>query len=100
MTEPATIGAISLFVSDIKRSTEFYLAVFDESPLFQDDESTAIQFKNTVINLLVETAAPELVEPVAVGASGVGPRVMFTLNVADTDATLAEFEARGAKRLN
>lgn len=100
MTEPASVGAITLFVSDIKRSTEFYLSVFDLKPLFQDEVSTAISFKNIVINLLLDSEAPELIEPAPVGESGNPARFQLTLNVADTDATLAEFESRGASRLN
>src|SRR4051794_29256465 len=100
MTEPAPVGAISLFVSDIKAATEFYLRVFALEAIFTDEVSTAIRFKNIVINLLADTEAGELIEPATVGVAGSGPRFQLTLNVADTDATLAEFEARGVKRLN
>lgn len=100
MTEPAAVGAISLFVSDIKVSTEFYLRVFDAEPVFADEVSTAIRFKNIVINLLADSEASELIEPAKVGAAGSGARFQLTLNVVDTDATLSEFESRGAERLN
>jgi predicted lactoylglutathione lyase len=72
VTVPATVGAVTLFVSDITAATEFYLRVFDTEPVFSDEVSTAIKLENIIINLLADTEAAELIEPAVVGASGSG----------------------------
>jgi catechol 2,3-dioxygenase-like lactoylglutathione lyase family enzyme len=100
MSESLTVGAITIFVSDIAASTEFYLRVFDTEPIFQDEASTAIRLANVVINLLIDSEAPELIEPAKVAAPDAGTRKLLTINVANCDETVAELTARGASFLN
>ncbi|MBV9486830.1 MAG: VOC family protein [Frankiaceae bacterium] len=100
MSDNLTVGAITLFVSDIAVATEFYLRVFDTEAIFQDEASTALRFTNIVINLLVDSEAPELVEPANVAPAGSGTRSQLTITVDSCDATVAELTGRGAALLN
>jgi catechol 2,3-dioxygenase-like lactoylglutathione lyase family enzyme len=100
MSNALKVGAITMFVSDIAASTEFYLRVFDTEPIFQDEASTAIRFDNVIVNLLIESEAPELIEPAKVAPADAGSRVQLTINVESCDATVADLTARGATFLN
>ena len=62
------LGAITLFVEDLARAKEFYGRAFDRSPVFEDAESAAFRLDNAILNLLVSTAAGELITPAPVGA--------------------------------
>ena len=91
------IFAITLFVDDLAAAREFYVRVFERPILNEDPESVAFEFDGVIINLLVETSAPELIEPAAVGS---GARQMLTITVEDVDATFAELQAKGVQFLN
>lgn len=94
------VGAITMFVTDIERSTEFYTRVFGQPAVFHDAQSTAFGFDNIIINLLVATEAPELIAPATVARADGGATCQLTINVADADAAVAEIVARGATLLN
>ena len=51
------IGAISLFVEDLKAARAFYTLVFGVPVLFEDDASVAVKFENLIVNLLRTAAA-------------------------------------------
>ncbi|MDT4975434.1 MAG: lactoylglutathione lyase [Pseudonocardiales bacterium] len=97
---PGGIGAITLFVEDLAAAKEFYQEVFGLAIVFEDDSSAVFNFGNTMINLLVATAAPELIDPAVVAAREAGSRCQFTIEVDDVDATCAELTKRGVKLLN
>ena len=97
---PAGISAITLFAEDLPATKRFYEEVFGLPVYYEDDNSAVFNFGNTLINLLVATEAPELIEPAAVGGPEAGPRVQFTITVDDVDATCAELATRGVKLLN
>jgi catechol 2,3-dioxygenase-like lactoylglutathione lyase family enzyme len=97
---PKGVAAITLFVDDLEEARRFYRRVFDVPVLVEDDDSTAFQFGNTIVNLLQATAARELVEPAAVGGPDGGARLVFTIDVDDVDAMCAELAARGVELLN
>jgi catechol 2,3-dioxygenase-like lactoylglutathione lyase family enzyme len=97
---PGGIGAITLFVEDLAAAKEFYQEVFGLAIVFEDDSSAVFNFGNTVINLLVATAAPELIDPAVVAAREAGSRCQFTIEVDDVDARCAELTKRGVKLLN
>ena len=59
--------------------------------------SVVFDFDGTLINLLQESEAPELIAPATVGA---GARMQFTISVDDVDATVAELRERGVDLLN
>ena len=53
-----------------------------------------------MINVLSAAAAVELVEPASVASEGSGVSAVYTLRVADVDATTAGLEAAGVKLLS
>jgi catechol 2,3-dioxygenase-like lactoylglutathione lyase family enzyme len=97
---PKGIFAISLFVEDLKASKKFYQMVFGLPVEFEDDTSVVFRFGDTLINLLVTTAAGELIEPAKVASREAGSRYVFTIHVDDVDAMCAELAERGVELLN
>lgn len=94
------IPAITLFVEDLRAARGFYEKVFDLAPKFEDDDSVVFDFGNTLVNLLVTTAVPELIEPATLAKPDAGARMQLTLQVEDVDAVAAELERRGVELLN
>jgi catechol 2,3-dioxygenase-like lactoylglutathione lyase family enzyme len=95
-----TLDAITLFVEDPQRSKAFYGKVFDVDPLFEEDAtSVAFRLDNFVLNLLVRSSAPELIEPAAVGDAGSGSRFQLTIGVEDAHACAA-LTGHGIELLN
>jgi catechol 2,3-dioxygenase-like lactoylglutathione lyase family enzyme len=92
-----TVGAMTLFVADKERAKAFYTNAFGIEPVFEDDNSAVFKLENTLVNLLAERAAPELIEPASVGS---GTRAQYTIWVEECDATVAELRARGVEFLN
>ena len=95
-----SVGAITLFVDDPKRSKAFYERVFDVPVVFEDAESAAFKFDNLIVNLLAAGAAHELIEPAAVADRDAGSRFELTIGVDDTDAAVAQLASRGVTLLN
>jgi catechol 2,3-dioxygenase-like lactoylglutathione lyase family enzyme len=95
-----SVGAITMFVDDPKRSKEFYERVFEASPVFEDDNSAAFEFENLIVNLLVEQAAPELIEPAPVAGREAGSRFQLTVWVEDADAVVEQLHSAGVELLN
>src|SRR5919201_3061309 len=81
-----SVGAVTLFVEDPRRSRAFYGEVFDLPVLFEDEDSVAFRFDNLVVNLLRVVAARELVDPAAVAEPESGARFQLTVWVDDADA--------------
>jgi len=96
----ARVGAITLFVDDPRRSQAFYERVFDLAPAYTDETSAAFDFENTIVNLVVRTAAHELVAPGPVAAADAGSQLQLTVWVDDADATCELLAARGVELLN
>lgn len=94
------LGAITLFVEDLEASKSFYEDAFGLSVMFEDDNSAAFNFGNTIINLLRVPAADELIAPATVGGADAGARAQLTIWVDDADATCAELGDRGVQLLN
>ena len=95
-----SVGAITLFVEDAERSKSFYQEVFDVPVIYQDEDSAAFEFENTIVNLLNSPAARELVDPGVVGTREAGSRFQLTIWVDDADAVCAELATRGVALLN
>jgi catechol 2,3-dioxygenase-like lactoylglutathione lyase family enzyme len=93
-----SIGAITLFVDDPQRSKAWYERAFDRKSVFEDEHSAVIPLENTVVNLLVRSEAPGLIEPAPV-ADG-GSRFQLTIFVEDADGVVAELRERGVELLN
>ena len=97
---PRGIRAITLFMEDLDAAKVFYQTVFGLPVVFEGETSAVFKFGDTLVNLLVETSAPELIEPAAVAGREAGHRVVFTVEVDDVDALSAQLVARGVKLLN
>jgi catechol 2,3-dioxygenase-like lactoylglutathione lyase family enzyme len=97
---PKEIAAITLFVEDREAAKRFYAEVFGLPLVFEDGNSAVFRVGNTLINLLVSTEAPELIEPARVATPDGGNRFVFTLKVEDVDAMAGELASRGVKLLN
>jgi lactoylglutathione lyase len=95
-----SVGAITLFVEDPKRSKSFYADVFGASMIFEDTDSAALKFENLILNVLRASEAGELIHPAAVAGHEAGARCQLTIWVKDADAACSELEARGVKLLN
>ncbi len=97
---PKAVNVITLFVEDLAAGRQFYQEVFGLSVVFEDPDSAVFKIGSMLLNLLKTTAAVELVEPARVASRDAGPRMVFTINVDDVDATCALLAARGVKLLN
>jgi catechol 2,3-dioxygenase-like lactoylglutathione lyase family enzyme len=94
------VGAITIFVEDPKRSKAFYDKVFDAPAVYEDDNSVAFKFENTIVNLLARREAPGLIDPAPVASAGAGASFQLTIWVDDADAVCAELAKRGVELLN
>ncbi len=63
---PGSIDAITLFVEDLEAAKRFYREVFGLSVFFEGDDSAVFKFRHTLVNLLAETSAAELIDPAPV----------------------------------
>ena len=97
---PSGISAITLFVEDLDAAKQFYGRAFGLPIMFEDDASAVLHFRNTLINLLKTSAAPELITPAEVASPDAGARMQFTIDVDDVDAMCADLTQRGVELLN
>ena len=97
---PPAIGAITLFVEDLAAAKRFYSEVFGLPVVFETEDSAVFRFGATLVNLLMMSQAPGLVDPAKVAAKDAGVRFQFTIEVADVDAMCAELKKRGVELLN
>ena len=71
-TWPGPISAITIFVDDLSAALEFYDRAFGLPRHWQDESSAVYNLGNTLINVLVSSQAPELIEPRPVAPSPLG----------------------------
>ena len=95
-----SVGVVTLFVDDPRRSQAFYGSAFGLQPIHEDDDSAVLKLDNMLLNILRRSQAPELIEPAPVATAGAGAGFMFTIWVDDTDATYEELQKRGVEWLN
>jgi lactoylglutathione lyase len=95
-----SVGAITLFVEDPRRSQSFYEEVFALPVIWEDEDSAVFRFENTLVNLLKMSAARDLIEPGSVAGREAGSRFQLTIWVDDADAVSAELAKRGVELLN
>lgn len=101
MTEWAKeIGAITLFVEDVGRSSAFYQDAFDLEPTYFDDGGCMFRLVNTLLLLTNSGDAAKMIAPLVAGAAGNGPRHVFAVIVGDVDAVCAELTAKGVALVN
>lgn len=94
------VWAITLFVEDLDDTKRFYQDVFAQPVVFEDENSAAFKFGNLIVNLLVDTEAPELIGPAIVSDAAAGARFQLTITVDDVDAVCAELARRGVALVN
>ncbi|HEX3112379.1 MAG TPA: VOC family protein [Candidatus Eisenbacteria bacterium] len=97
---PKGIHAITLFVEDLAAAKTFYSEAFGLPVVFETEDSAVFRFGATLVNLLMMSQAPGLVDPAKVAAKDAGVRFQFTIEVADVDAMCAELKKRGVEILN
>ena len=97
---PAGISTITLFVEDLAATKSYYEAVFGLPAIFEDPQSAVFRFGSILVNLLVASAAEELIGPAPVAPPESGSRFQFTIDVPDVDATCAALARRGVTLLN
>lgn len=92
------LEVVTLFVHDIAVAKAFYAKVFAVEVVYFDDVSAVLGLSGAMINLLEESQAPELVEPLQPARHGV--RVLLTIKVADVDVECARLAQLGIDLLN
>ena len=95
-----SIGAITVFVADVPAAKAWYQRAFQVALVFEDEQSAALQFGNTIINLLLRSEAAELVGPARVAEPGAGATAQLTIWSEDLAADLATLSERGVPLLN
>jgi lactoylglutathione lyase len=95
-----SVGAITLFVENPRRSQSFYEKVFDLPVIWEDDDSAVFRFENTIVNLLGIPAARDLIDPGVVANREAGSRCQLSVWVDDADAVCAELATHGIELLN
>ena len=100
MSLPNAIEVVTLFVDDIAAAKAFYERVFEAEVLYEDDVSRVLKFDGMMVNLLLASRAPQLVEPLPVAPSASGSRLLLTVRVADVDATCRTLQSLGVTLLN
>ena len=94
------IATVTLLVADLAVTRAFYVSTFGVPIVFEDNDCAVFKFKNTLINLLKESAGDELLAPEPVAPVAPGARFVFTIGVDDVDAVCAELASRGVELLN
>jgi lactoylglutathione lyase len=94
------LSAITLFVDDLAAAREFYARAFALPIHYEDDVSAVFDFDGTLINLLQESEAYDLIAPAGVADAGAGARMQLTIAVDDVDAAVADLRSRGVELLN
>jgi lactoylglutathione lyase len=95
-----SVGAITLFVENPRRSQSFYEKVFDLPVIWEDDDSAVFRFENTIVNLLGIPAGRDLIDPGVVANREAGSRFQLSVWVDDADAVCAELATHGIELLN
>ena len=99
-TSNNSISSITLFVDDLATARKFYEEVFAVQPIFEDGQSAAFRFGQTIVNLLDVEAAPELIAPARIASKEAGARMQLTIDVGDVDAACDDLKGRGVELLN
>jgi len=94
------IEVITIFAEDLAATKAFYSDVFGLPLVYEDAVSGVFKFDNLMLNVLLASEAPKLVEPTLVGRPGAGVRYMPTIKVTNADDTCAELARRGVALLN
>ncbi len=94
------INVITLFANDLPATKAFYQTVFGSTLVFEDENSAVFDFGNLLINLLITSAAPELIEPAKVASPEAGSHFVITIRVDNVDAICQHIQSLGISLLN
>lgn len=91
--------AITLFTSDLPESKGFYGKALGLQQVYEDEVSAVYSCGQTMINLLADSQAPDLVAPAQAGRP---ERIsaLCTLRCADVDSAVAELLNAGVQVVN
>lgn len=96
----SALGALTLFVDDVAAARDWYARVLDVPEHYSDDVSVVFDLDGTLVNLLQESEAPEVIEPTTVAPRAAGARALMTISVADVDAEVERLAAVGVPLQN
>ena len=91
-----SVGVITLFVEDQRRSKEFYERVFEVAAVDQDEGMAIFRFDNLFLRLLTrEEAEQQMFGQVPLARSDAGASSLLAIFVDDADALCAQLTERG-----
>ncbi len=91
-----SVGVITLFVEDQKRSKAFYERVFEVAAANEDEGSVLFKFDNLFVRLLTRARAEtDLLGQVPLADPDSGASFQLAIFVDDADALCAELAERG-----
>ena len=91
--------ALTLLTNNLEASKKFYGQTLQLDKVFEDEVSAVYRCGSTVINILEESAAADLVSPASIGDAN-GIRAVYTLKCQDIDGAANQLVAAGVKLLN
>ena len=92
--------ALTLIIKDLAETKDFYGHKLGLELVFSDENSALYRFGQSFLNLLVESAAPELVEPAKVGDLTSGVSAVYTVSHPDVDLVAKAIETAGVALLS
>ncbi len=92
--------AVTLLTHDLAASERFYGELLGLDKVWGDEVSAIYKVGSTMINVLSDKQAAELLEPEKLAKSGAGEKVVYTLRCANVDAAVEELAASGVEILN
>jgi catechol 2,3-dioxygenase-like lactoylglutathione lyase family enzyme len=92
--------ALTLLSENLAESKNFYGKGLGLTVVYEDDVSAVYRCGQTVINLLADSQANELLEPAKLAPVNSGVRAVYTLRCSDVDAAVSELAAAGVELLN
>lgn len=95
-----SLGALTVFVTDVDAETAFHCDVLGLPLAFADADSAVLMLRPTALNLLAVDAAAELVAPAAPRPLTSQAQILLSLWVDDVDAVCTELARRGVELLN
>ncbi len=90
--------AITIIVKDLEASREFYGQKLNLTELYKDEVSTVFKAGGTMINILKDSQAEELIAPATL--SSANTRTVFTLKCEEIDKAAEELKALDIAILN
>ena len=92
--------AVTLLTHDMTASEHFYGSLLGLTKVWGDEVSAIYKTGSTMINVLSDAQASELLEPATLAEHDAGEKTVFTLRCANVDAAVAELSAAGVEILN